>query len=230
MGKGGARHYAKPYTDPALLQQVMANHDELLSDLGSYETVSKTGAVEPAGLVRNLALVKGLLTVCPSGSVSPGPLRQALLALLTSLPDMNKTKFNGSTWSNMKAERITLLLSHVRKLAREADSLRICAAKLNGSNFKSLQEAVAMVQLPEEEQPLSKGNPLEKGQPLKKGSGSVGNGDDEVSLDSMGLPKMFDTPSKEASPKQDRSSSSSSRPVSSMARRPGRLLQERSPC
>ena len=169
MGKGGARHYAKPYTDPALLQQVMANHDELLSDLGSYETVSKTGAVEPAGLVRNLALVKGLLTVCPSGSVSPGPLRQALLALLTSLPDMNKTKFNGSTWSNMKAERITLLLSHVRKLAREADSLRICAAKLNGSNFKSLQEAVAMVQLPEEEQPLSKGNPLEKGQALEKG-------------------------------------------------------------
>ena len=73
------------------------------------------------------------------------------------------------------------------------------------SNFKSLQEAVAMVQLPEEEQPSSKGNPLEKGQPLKKGSGSVGNGDDEVSLDSMGLPKMFDTPSKEASPKQRRS-------------------------
>ena len=109
MSRGGARHKAKAYIDPSLLLQVMGNHGDLLADLGSYESRNKQGAVDPAGLVRCLPLVKGLLGVCPRAEVPSAPLRQALLSLLTSMPEVNKSKFNGSTWSSLKAERLTTL-------------------------------------------------------------------------------------------------------------------------
>ena len=70
----------------------------------------------------------------------------------------------------VKAERLTTLFAHVRRLKRDNDQMRICAAKLSGSSYTSLQKAIAMVTLPEEEEPLEKGEEasLEKGQALKK--------------------------------------------------------------
>ena len=71
-------------------------------------------------------------------------------------------EFNGSTWSSLKAERLTTLFAHVRRLKRDNDQMRICAAKLSGSSYTSLQEAIAMVTLPEEEEPLEKGEETSK--------------------------------------------------------------------
>ena len=73
MARGGPNHKAKVYPDPSLLLQVLGQKPELVADLGQYETVSRAGAVNPAGLVKVAPLVKGLLAVCPSASVAPGP-------------------------------------------------------------------------------------------------------------------------------------------------------------
>ena len=220
MARGGPNHKAKVYTDPSLLLQVLGQKPELVADLGQYETVSRAGAVDPAGLVKVAPLVKGLLAVCPSASVAPGPLRQALLSMLTSMPEVNKTKWNGSTWSNLKQDRLATIFFHIRKLARDQDQMRLCASKLNASSFLQLQELVKMVKLPEEDhQPLKKGEetPLQKGESLKKD-------EDAVSLDSSGIPKMFLTPEKqeEKHPK----ASSASHAKSFMMRREGSLQKE----
>lgn len=223
MSRGGARHKAKAYIDPSLLLQVMGNHGDLLADLGSYESRNKQGAVDPAGLVRCLPLVKGLLGVCPRAEVPSGPLRQALLSLLTSMPEVNKSKFNGSTWSSLKAERLTTLFAHVRRLKRDNDQMRICAAKLSGSSYTSLQEAIGMVTLPEEEEPLEKGEEasLQKGQALKKDIAAKlplqkGKAADEISVDSHGVPLIFCTP--------DKAGSSSSRAKPFINRREGTMV------
>ena len=217
MPRGGPNHKAKVYTDPSLLLQVLGQKPELVADLGQYETVSRAGAVNPAGLVKVAPLVKGLLAVCPSASVAPGPLRQALLSMLTSMPEVNKTKWNGSTWSNLKQDRLATIFFHIRKLVRDQDQMRLCASKLNASSFLQLQELVKMVKLPEEDhQPLKKGEetPLQKGESLKKD-------EDAVSLDSSGILNMFLTPEKqeEKHPK----ASSASHAKSFMMRREGSL-------
>ena len=222
MARGGPNHKAKVYTDPSLLLQVLGQKPELVADLGQYETVSRAGAVDPAGLVKVAPLVKGLLAVCPSASVAPGPLRQALLSMLTSMPEVNKTKWNGSTWSNLKQDRLATIFSHIKKLARDQDQMRLCASKLNASSFLQLQELVKMVKLPEEEghQPLKKGEetPLQKGESLKKD-------EDAASLGSSGIPNMFLTPEKqeEKHPK----ASSASHAKSFMMRREGSLQKEK---
>ena len=145
-----------------------------------------------------------------------------MLSMLTSMPEVNKTKWNGSTWSNLKQDRLATIFSHIKKLARDQDQMRLCASKLNASSFLQLQELVKMVKLPEEEghQPLKKGEetPLQKGESLKKD-------EDAVSLDSSGIPKMFLTPEKqeEKHPK----ASSASHAKSFMMRREGSLQKEK---
>ena len=141
--------------------------------------------------------------------------------MLTSMPEVNKTKWNGSTWSNLKQDRLATIFSHIKKLARDQDQMRLCASKLNASSFLQLQELVKMVKLPEEEghQPLKKGEetPLQKGESLKKD-------EDAASLDSSGIPNMFLTPEKqeEKHPK----ASSASHAKSFMMRREGSLQKE----
>ena len=52
MGKGGARHTSKPVVDVDLLVTCLAEHKELLADLGSYEQISRNnkGTAEGAAL------------------------------------------------------------------------------------------------------------------------------------------------------------------------------------
>ena len=38
-GKGGHKHFAKPYVDPYLLYKAFHTHEELLKSFGAYETV-----------------------------------------------------------------------------------------------------------------------------------------------------------------------------------------------
>ena len=117
-GRGGARHTPKPFTDEGVLFKVLGDHKELVKDLGPYELISRSGAVDPKGLVRNLDLVRDLLRAEPTGEVHTQPMRQALLKLMRNDPTVNTSRFNGSAWSNLKGERLGCLLNHTRKWAR----------------------------------------------------------------------------------------------------------------
>lgn len=61
QGRGGARHFGKPYVDPGLLYVALSSHCDLVKDLGTYELMSRTQGVDPKGLVKVLDLVKALV-------------------------------------------------------------------------------------------------------------------------------------------------------------------------
>ena len=67
MGKGGARHFAKPQVDPGILLQILLPLTSLLQNLGPYEGISKSQSVSPKGLVHCLPLSKGLIDLAPTG-------------------------------------------------------------------------------------------------------------------------------------------------------------------
>ena len=43
--RGGARHFAKPYVEPSLLMKTLGDYTQLVMDLGPFENVSKSGAI-----------------------------------------------------------------------------------------------------------------------------------------------------------------------------------------
>ena len=83
------------------------------------------------GLVRNMDLWVALGKAEPTAEVAPAPLKQALLSLLTNHTEMNNTKHRGEVWVQLRANRITILLAHVRKVKRDgAMALEKAAARL----------------------------------------------------------------------------------------------------
>ena len=119
MGRGGPRHQSKPWVDVGLLYKCLEKHKAIVKDLGAYEHISSSAAPNPLSLVDTKPLWEGLVRLEPSGMVHAQPLRQSLLSLLAEEPDLNVGKHSGSVWCNLKVERITTILTHVRKLARE---------------------------------------------------------------------------------------------------------------
>ena len=182
MSKGGARHFAKPSLDPGLIQRVLKNNTEIIKDFGVYEHISTTSAVNPAGLLYCRMFLQDVLEISPTCMIASQPLRTALLGILEKEPQLNCSKFNGSTWCSQKAERITVVLTHLRKVARDPSCKRVCAGKLSGFENQQLLNLVSQVDI-QDEQPNAGGKCLKR-----KVS--------EASVDSSGFPKVFCSPPK----------------------------------
>ena len=209
LGRGGARHFAKPYVDTGLLFKVLEENHHILQNFGSYEHLSKSQGACFKGLIWTLPLWKGLVALEASGEIHSQPLRAALVSLLARKPDLNdSTDHSGQVWANLKLERITCILVHVRNLAR--GSLTAAAARLNREEFKKLQAALQLVELPNTLEKVSTAkDALEKAPPLNSslekeepGNRRLKKENSDVSMDSRGYPKMFGnseppTPSKQ---------------------------------
>ena len=197
-GRGGARHFKKPFVETGLLMKCLKQHEELLKDFKGYESLSRNNGVDTKGLVHALGFVNDILDLEPSGEVHAQPLRNSLLHLLTNNPHWDTTQQIGSVWVHMRSERINVLLFHVRKLARSGLNAS-CAAALTSLEYKRLQDTLEKVDLAETcVVPLGKGDekmtkkkkedecetPLKKGKssgpkdptPLKKGKSSGSKG------------------------------------------------------
>ena len=190
-GRGGPRHKAKPHLDTHLLYQILVDHKDLVQDMGSYEYIGTSSAPDIRGLVRNMDLWVALGKAEPTAEVAPAPLKQALLSLLTNHTEMNNSKHRGEVWVQLRANRIIILLAHVRKVKRDGNlALEKAAARLCMADFHLLQNGLKHIQ-PTPVLPLEKG-PLEKGKEAtpQKGDRRLSKNDSDVSMDSNGWPKF----------------------------------------
>ncbi|CAL1164253.1 unnamed protein product [Cladocopium goreaui] len=189
--------------DPFVLFQTLNQHVSLVSSLGRYETVSRQQATDAKGLVHCLPLLEALLDLSPTGEIHPGPLRQALLKLVQHKPKINTTDFNGMVYCNMRAERVTTVLLHLRRLKSEEELAKV-AAKVSGKEYQLLKELAQNLagkdteQNSDEEreaasldkrgqQEEEEAGPLAKRRQLKKE-------DSAISMDSSGFPKCLQSP------------------------------------
>ena len=210
--RGGPRHFPKPMVESGLLFQVLSQHSDLVQNCKAYEHLSSGSTPDPRGMHFCLPLVNDLLELSPQAELHPQPLRDALLRLLSNRPLLNNTGHAGQVWVHQRADRVNVILAHVRKLARSGPTAR-CAGNLTGLEYSQLCDTLKKVQ-------LRPGEPLEKGPlPLENGDGEAKEGpakkklkknDSNVSMDSQGFPMMLKTPENEKS-----------------SAKPSRLLQKR---
>ena len=76
------------------------------------------------------------------------PLKNALLQLFALHPEVNGSKFNGDTWA-LRVERLTVVMSHLRYLARHDEALIKASSKLTAVQYLHLKEVVAQIELRE---------------------------------------------------------------------------------
>ena len=208
--RGGPRHFRKPYVEPGLLFSILNKHKQVLNDLKAYEHLSSGSGVEPKALVLCSDLVKELVSLEPSCELSPKAVRMALLSCLQQDATLNNTKYNGQVWASLRCERIGVLLTHMRKLARAESTVNL-AAKLTSLELSKLTGILDMISLKEpalgkakQDNPaLGKGegqlvlalpDPSHQGEPASSSNGPkrrLKKELSEVSVDSQGFPKLW---------------------------------------
>ena len=207
MGKGGPRHTVKPATDAGLLLKALKHNIAQVIDMGIYEATSRTSACSPKGLVENADLLCALVAIEPTAEVHPGPLKSAMLKLLTDEPSLNQSKFIGNVWITMRMERVTTLLYHLRRLANEPDAEKFLATRVTGAEFCALRHLIRMVEV-KDAVVAAKVKKMEGLQNDSWDSATVAYHEDgtpskkralkkvisEVSVDEDGFPKMADSP------------------------------------
>ena len=208
--RGGARHHSKPYIDVGLVYKALSANAELVKDLGPYEHISRNGGVDYKGLVQVLDLLKAFVRVEPSAEIHPQPLKQALLRLLADIPEINATKYNGNVWTQLRQERCTCMLYHLRSVARDKEKLKFAAGKLTAAQYANLKELVDMIELPEG-QAESEAN-LDSQESGRAGTPMVEAPSPKTVTPSMSTPKVGAPSPKTALPKM------SSRPKAPAAR------------
>lgn len=198
MGKGGARHTSKPMVDSGLLYTALAPHMHTVAELGVYEKISASNGPDYSGLANCADMWRALLKVESSGEIHPQPLKVALISLLAEHNHLNKHNYTGQTWVSLRVERINCVLTHLRKIKREGN-MQLAAAKLNREQYNELQAGLQLMKLKEEALEKAtgeKGTALENA--LEKAEGpatkKLKQKDSDVSMNSMGLPAMFDSP------------------------------------
>ena len=195
-GKGGARHFAKPYIDPDIVFKTLSDNAEVMGHLGAYENISRQNAPDPKGVLHCSKLLMDLLGVSETAEIHPSSLKKGLHQFLVQNPDANTSRFSGEVWINLRTERMTVLLFHVRRLA-QGTGLHQAAAKLTKNEYRQLQEILAVVKAKEPEVPQKEPDTIaKKPRSLKKGDSDASG----VSMDASGFPCMFASPSSSSKP------------------------------
>lgn len=192
--KGGSRHNAKPMVDEGLLLKALEKHKDIVQNMGPYEKISKSQGCHPKGLMLVLPLMRCLIELQPTAEIHTSSLRKAIFGLLFNDATLNDTKWSGTVWTNLKVERIGVILYHMRRL--QGSDMKTCAAKLTGGEFLQLQDVVELISKKDGHLPL-----LDKseGPLLDKSGGSrkrLKKEMSDISLDSRGFPKCLATPDK----------------------------------
>ena len=161
-----------------------------------------------------------MLKLEPSAEVHPQPLRTALISLLAERPELNCTSSSGQVWANLRMERISCILFHVRKLGREGATA--AAAKLCRDDFPLLQQGLRLLEIPDalEKAPKPVALPLEKGREAEDSRRKLKKENSDVSMDSNGFPQMFAN-SPAGTPNKTGTSSAA---VCIARRRPGQMV------
>ena len=193
--RGGARHFAKSVVEVGALKKVLSDYESIVCDFRGYETLSRSSGYDWKGLMHCLPLVEGLLSLCKKAEIHAQPLKRGLTGLLEAKPSLNKTRFVGAVWVQLRQERIVVLLNHIRRLARDP-KFGNAVNRLTSLEYGRLMEVLNQVSLEEDEEEtlLSKGpaKPLQK--PLPKGAKRKLQR--VVSEDSEGFPQMLVSPTK----------------------------------
>lgn len=196
--RGGARNHKKPEVDEFILFSIFSKHAEELINVGPYEAISKSQAVNAVGLAKNFGLLQALISASPTAEIPAGLAKHAILRMLSEKPELNKSIYNTATYAGLRVDRVSTMLYHVRRLRDDNTRHLSCSAKCTGEDWQKVKQLLLLAdqeggdddtttQYVSEEH-VGEGSLEQDDPPLKRKLTM------QVSLDSEGYPRIFDEP------------------------------------
>lgn len=132
----------------------------MVSDLGLYEHVAKKGAVCAEGMSEIKGLLRDFILIQPCAELKHGQLKAGCMHLAKLHPKTPQgPKVPTRVWASLRAERVTTILHHLRRVTRSGASLTQLMHKMCADQFADFdQQVIKQVQLlsTSENSPVSK--------------------------------------------------------------------------
>ena len=207
--RGGARNHKKPELDESILMDIFDKYTEELVNTGTYEFISKTQATCAAGLAFNFNILRALLAASPSAEIPTGLAKHAMIKVLTAKPSLNKSIYSTSTFAGLRVDRLSTMLYHLRRTKTDKQKQVAVASKCTGPEWNKVTQLFQMMDsvgsedqqddvtvfVPErqEAEEALQEEQLQAPQPSQPPSLGVKRKlKVEISVDSQGLPAMFE--------------------------------------
>ena len=221
--KGGNKRQPIPPVCKEELKKIFKARFEALKekafDLGAYNHVSKQMQANPAGLCENEKLVTALVQIS-NGEIRPTQLKD----VAEEFPMCNDTMYKVGFWAMSKAQCLTTLLAHWRRMKFEPARRQHALAKCTQAESRAIMRLVNLqtglpranseenMPLGSEGKPNSSNGPKGKKRELGKEDKSPQPGkkrqlkesSSDATLDSRGWPKMLQSASEPSSPPDEK--------------------------
>ena len=111
---------------------------------GIYESIGKGAAVCGEGLIFLLALLARLVEIQPCLEINHSQLKTSFLHLIKTHASVvgGNIQQKAKTWAALRAERMTTIMSHVRRVVRSDKRLEQMMGKMPAKDFDDLQNDV----------------------------------------------------------------------------------------
>jgi hypothetical protein len=125
------------------LDVLMTQHKIQLANLGVYESISKTMAVNGKGLVALSPLLTALVQLAPWANLLQTQIREAI-ETVNADGMLNSTKMSHQAWARQRTEKVILLFSHLRRLRKEF-RFNQCTAKMSRQDKSLLSNIISLI-------------------------------------------------------------------------------------
>ena len=113
-----------------------------VADLGVYEHIGRSCAVDGDGLCAIVDVLEGLVQMNPGMEFNFSQLKAAYMNLVFTKPKVNTSKYPNKVWAGLKSERLITVLYHVRRVVRNDKRLQQMLGKMRAEAFDMLQDKV----------------------------------------------------------------------------------------
>ena len=200
--RGGARRTVTAPVSGEALRGVLEQHVRHLGakaalHFGAYEHIGRAQAIYAPGIRANQQLLRALLELSPTCTLKASSVKQCLVVLASTYPELNRSQLGLDLWSGERADKVGIMLHHLRRYKSDANRQRQAASKSTEEDLASVESLADLIDLAEPPafQSSSSCSALSASasRELKR----------EVSLDSDGYPNMLgDSPAARGPPAQ----------------------------
>jgi len=110
-------------------------------DFGLYESIGRNCAVDPSGVKQNESLLLAILRVVPWCQVNPTILRNCI----SRHPRQNHSTLKTELWAGGRAEKITTMLKHLRRIKQDQERWRQAIQKATPAEADCLRRLMAHI-------------------------------------------------------------------------------------
>ena len=110
--------------------------------MGEYESISKSCAVNGRALSQVSSFLKDLVSIQKCCEFNHSQMKAAYMNLAKEKPNVSTGKFVSKVWSGLRAERVTTVLSHVRRVCRSDDRVFQMLGKMDAKDYDKLRDEV----------------------------------------------------------------------------------------